>query len=242
MNDGMYHFIIGTLDLILWGGEMTGEANLPRHGPAVLIANHHESLGPIAACCSIPLRLYSWVVADMVDKERAAAYLKWDFVERTLHIPPPMSAWFARGLSNLSVPFLRGLGSIPVYKGEYDRMLETLQISLDILRQGKYVLIFPEESTLPRNPETGMAPFQHSFVRLGEMLYAETGQRLPFYPVVVHPRGVVMVGQPVQFDPLNRPGLERHRLKDLMETTIRSMYLQLENPSGAEAAMLMPEH
>ena len=74
------------------------------------------------------------------------------------------------------------------------------------------------------------------------MVYAETGQRLPFYPVAVHPQGVVMVGQPVQFDPLNRPGLERHRLKNIMETTIRSMYLQLENPSAAEAAMLMPGH
>jgi 1-acyl-sn-glycerol-3-phosphate acyltransferase len=237
MKDGLYHFIVGTLDIFLWGGKLTGEENLPRRGPAVLIANHHEALGPIAACCSIPLRVYPWVVADMVDKERAAAYLKWDFVERTLHIPPPMSARVASGLSNLSVPFLRSLGCIPVYKGDYDRMADTMQLSLDILQQGKILLVFPEDSTLPHDPETSIAPFQRTFVRLGEMVYAETGQRLPFYPVAVHPKGVVMVGRPVEFDPLNRPGLERHRLKDIMETTVRSMYLQLQNAPGVEAAL-----
>jgi len=31
-------------------------------------------------------RLYAWTIADMVDEEKAAAWLKWDFVERTLEL------------------------------------------------------------------------------------------------------------------------------------------------------------
>ncbi len=242
MRDGLYQFIISTLDLFLWGGRLAGEENLPVRGPAVFIANHHEALGPIAVYCSMPLRLYSWSVADMVDQEKAAAYLKWDFVERTLHLQPPASVWVAKAISNLSVPFLRSLGCIPVYKNDYDRMGETMRMSMDVLRLGKFLLVFPEDETLGKDPETNMAPFQRTFVRLGEAYHAETGRRLEFYPVAVHPKGVVMVGQPVAFDPLNRVGLERSRLRDVMEKAVTAMYLQAEHGSGSEVAALTVQH
>jgi len=218
------------------------EENLPRRGPAVFIANYLAATGPIAAICSIPLRLYPWSVADMVDEDRAAAYLKWDFVERTLHLEPPVSAWVAKALSRLTVPLLRSLGCIPVYKGDYDRMVETLRLSMDVLRQGKFVMVFPEDAMLPADPATKMNPFQRSFARLGEMYYEETGGRLEFYPVAVHPTGYVVVGKAVAFDPLNPVGLERHRLKDLMEDTVREMYLHIENKADQEAPALTPQH
>jgi hypothetical protein len=242
MNDGLYQFIVGVLDLFLWGGELIGEENLPRSGPAVFIANHHEATGPIAIACSIPLRLYSWSVADMLDEEKAAAWLKWDFVERTLHIKPPASAWVAKWLSKITVPFLRSLGNIPVFKGDYDRMSDTLRLSMDILRQGKFLLIFPEDIAFPADPVTGMRAFQRSFARLGEVYYQETGERLEFYPVAAHPAGIVTVGKAVTFNPLSAVGIERHRLKNLMEDTIRAMYLQVEHTPGSEAAGLTLQH
>ena len=171
MNDALYQFIASTLDLFLWGGKLIGEENLPCHGPAVFIANHHEALGPIAVACSIPLRLYTWSVADMVDEEKAAAWLKWDFVERTLHLKPPASVWVAKGLSRVTVPLLRSLGCIPVYKGDYEHMVDTLRLSMDVLRQDRFLLVFPEDNLLPKDPETRMAPFQRSFARLGEMVW-----------------------------------------------------------------------
>ena len=197
MKDELYQFIVGVLDLFLWGGELVGEENLPRCGPAVFIANHHEAIGPIAVACSIPLRLYAWSVSDMLEEDKAAAWLKWDFVERTLHLKPPASAWVAKWLSKITVPFLRSLGNIPVYKGDYDRMVDTLHLSMDVLRQGKFLLVFPEDNMLPADPATGMRAFQRSFARLGEMYYQETGERLEFFPVAAHPAGYVTVGKAV---------------------------------------------
>lgn len=239
MNDGLYQFIAGLLDLFLWGGELIGEENLPRRGPAVFIANHLDATGPIAASCSIPLRVHPWVIADMMDKDLAPAWLQGDFTERQLHLKPPVSQWFAKALCSIAVPLFYSIGCIPVYRGDYERMQVTLRMSMDVLRQGKFLIVFPEDNRLTTDPVTKMQPFQHSFVRLGEIYYEETGKRLEFYPVVIHGSGIVRVGKAVAFNPINQVGQERRRLKALMENTIQAMYL---HASGADTtAVLTPE-
>jgi hypothetical protein len=233
MKDGLYQFFVGVLDLFLWGGKLLGEENLPRRGPAVFIANHLDATGPIAAACSIPLRFHPWVIADMMDKDLAPIWLQSDFVERQLHFSPPLSQWIARGLCRISVPLFYSLGCIPVYANDYGRMRETLEMSMNVLREGKFLLVFPEDYRLTKNPVTKMQPFQHSFVRVGERYYAETGERLEFYPLTIHGSGTLVVGKPVFYNPINQVGVERRRLKELMEDTITAMYMNLEGGSTA---------
>ncbi len=238
MGDGLYNFLTGALELFLWGGELIGEENLPHKGPAVFVANHLDAAGPIACCCSIPLRLYPWSIGDMMDREKAPAYLNMDFTERQLHMKPPLSTWFSTLLTRITVPMFWSLGCIPVYKGDYARMHETLSLSMERLREGGCLLVFPEDPALPVDPATRMSAFQRSFARLGEMYHEATHERLRFYPVAVHGAGYVIIGRPVAFDPINPLGLERHRLKDLMEETIRQMYLQVEGGNVAGALTL----
>jgi hypothetical protein len=238
MKDGMYEFIVGVLDLFLWGGELVGEENLPKSGPAVFIANHLEATGPIAAACSIPMRIHPWVIADMMDKDLAPAWLKLDFVERQLHLRPPISTLIARAISQISVPLFFSLGCIPVYGSDYERMQKTLELSMDLLREGKFVLVFPEAYNLTKDPVTKMQPFQHSFVRLGEGYYAETGERLNFHPVAIHPSGRLVVGKPVAYNPYNLVGMERRRIKGSLEETIIAMYMEMEG-GNASSELLM---
>ena len=235
MKDGIYQFLVGVGDLFLWGGKLIGEENLPRSGPAIFIANHLDATGPIATICSIPLRVHPWVIADMMDKELAPIWLQADFVERQLHLKPPVSRWVARALCRISVPLFYSLGCIPVYANDYERMHITLEMSMKVLKEGKFLLVFPEDYRLPKDPVTKMQPFQHSFVRLGERYFAETGERLKFHPLTIHSSGYLVVGKSVVFDPLNPVGKERRRLKELMEDTIITMYMQMEsgNASGA---------
>lgn len=237
MHDTLYHFIMGVIDLFLWSGELKGEENLPERGPAVIVANHLDATGPIACCCSLPMRLHPWSIGDMMDREKAAAYLNMDFTERQLHLEPPLSLWLSRLLSRITVPLFWSLGCIPVYKGDYERMQETLRLSMDVLRQDKFILVFPEDAALEADEAIGMRPFQHTFARLGEMYHAETGKRLLFYPAAVHPKGVVQVGRPLAYNPLNPAGVERRRLKDLLEDTVQRLYLRLEAQSGGVGAL-----
>ena len=47
-----------------------------------------------------------------------------------------------------------------------------------------------------------------------------------------------MVGKAIAFTPLSRPGMERQRLKSLLEKSIKKMYLSAE--SGDAAGELRP--
>ena len=224
MKDSTNHFLMRVINLFMWRGKLAGQENLPRVGPAVFIANHLETIGPIAAVSSIPLRLHVW--SNMLDEENSVELLKLYFAERTLHLKPPISDWVAKTLSKITVPLMGSLDYIPIHVGDYRRMADTLSMSVNLLRQGKFLLLFPEDGMLPADPLTGINQFTHIFPRLGEMYYQQTGTCLQFYPVAIHAqKRRVMVGQPVAFNPLNPVGLERRRLRDLMEGSIKTMYL-----------------
>jgi len=235
-----YYLLAKTLDALYWGGELVGAEHLPERGPAVFAANHLGPRGPIGAACTIPRRMNPWVIADMVDPDLAAEYLRWDFVEPRLRLKPPHSLKFARALSRITVGMLRGLGGVPVYKGNPTALQDTLQASLQVLLRNEYLLICPEEPDLPADPLTGMNPFMKSFARLGEMLHEANGGLLPFYPVAVHGSHRVQVGPAVVFDPRNPLPYERMRIKDAVEKRVKNMYLQLD-AAAASARLFVPQ-
>lgn len=202
--------------------------NLPTQGPAVFIANHLGPLGPIGVVCSIRLRFYPWIISEMLDKRLAADYMRVDFVEPSLGLRPPWSSLIARALSLITVPSLAYLGCVSIHRGEYEVLLETLQESLALLREGKCILIFPEEPQMELDTQTNMRPFLKGFTRLGDLYYHATKEILNFYPLAVHESKKVMVGKPIPFDPYLPHGLERHHLKDALENEIQAMYLLMD--------------
>jgi hypothetical protein len=225
-GDVLYRFVAGLLDVLIWGGELAGQENLPEAGAAVYVANHALALGPIAVTSSLPVRLYPWVIGDMLDRQKAAAYLREDFVRPQLHVPAPMDEILSRLISQASVRLLRTVECIPVWPG--DELLETYRISLDYLVRGRSLLIFPEDPAQPLDEECRMSPFKKGFTRLGEMYHARTGQVLQFHPLAVHPRlRLVKLCKPIAFNPNNNPVRERTRLKSLLESIIRNAYLEM---------------
>jgi len=240
MNELLYLFVSWAFRDLIWGGDLLGADNLPEAGPAVFVSNHLEALGPIAIGGVMPLRLHAWIHADMLDPRLAPDYLRKDFVEPQLHIPPPVSRIVAKVISSIHVPLLRALGGIPVYHTS-EGFLETFRQSVDLLAQGKYLLVFPEDPNGPLEPLHHMRPFMKGFTRLGELLYERTRQILPFYPLAVHAESfTIRIGRPIRYNPLVHPASERMRLRNLLEQSVQELYrrtapeeiVQLPLPNG----------
>jgi hypothetical protein len=225
-GDMLYWSLSHMLDAFIWGGELTGYGNLLAEGPAVYVANHAQALGPIAVAASLPVRIHPWVISDMLDWEKAAAYLNKDFVEPQLPVPPRLSMPLARLISQASVRLLRGIDSIPVWHGE--RLMETYRLSAQALAEGKSLLIFPEDPTQPMDEQCKMSPFLKSFARLGELYFEHTRKVLRFYPLAVHV-GLrkVNLGKPISFNPNNNPANECVRIKSVLEAIIRGMLIEM---------------
>ena len=225
-GDVLYWFVSHMLDAFIWGGELTGSENLPKEGPVIYVSNHALSLGPIAVAASLPVRIFPWVIGDMLDREKAAAYLNKDFVEPQLHIPPPFSMPLARLISKASVRLLCGVGSIPVWHG--GEALETYHISLEHLLAGQSLLIFPEDPTQAMDEQCKMTPFMKGFARLGELYFEQTQKILKFYPIAMHPNlRKVKLGKPISYNPKNNPANERVRIRSVLVTIIRGMFIEM---------------
>lgn len=225
MNDKTYRLIAWLFDAFLWGGELVGDENLTE-GPAVFVSNHLGAVGPVAVIASLPVRVYPWVVSEMVDGSKAAAYLREDFVEPQLHLAPPLSLWVAKGIAKISLRLLAAAGCVPVWKGE--QIQGTFEQSVELLCVGKSLLIFPEDPSREVDPRYKMTPFQKGFARLGELYYERTHRALRFYPMAVHLASFrVKVGKPIAYNSSNPTANERLRLKNVLEASIREMILDM---------------
>jgi len=225
MKDSTYRLIAWLFEAFLWGGEIIGDENLVE-GPAVFVSNHLGAVGPIAVIASLPVRVYPWVISDMLDSDKAPDYLNQDFVQRQLHLTSPFGLWLAKGISKISIRLLRSAGCVPVWRGK--KLYETFERSVDLLAECKSLLIFPEDPSKEINPQFRMTPFKKGFARLGEMYYERTGRPLRFYPLAVHLDTYrVMVGAPIAYNSKNPAVNERLRIKNVLEASIRKMYLDM---------------
>jgi hypothetical protein len=221
-GDRLYQVLAWLLDAAVWGGDLIGKEALPESGPAVYVANHAGSQGPIAVAVSLPFRVFPWVVADMVDWENAPAYLQKDFVGPELHLTGALGTFLSRLLSQVSVRLLRRIECIPVWSDK--GLPETYQLSEKYLEMGRSLLIFPEDPDVPDDPQSGMKPFKTGFARLGQIHFAATRQKLAFFPLaVLKVERQVRVGTPVVFNPVNTATKERLRIARLLESMIRRM-------------------
>jgi hypothetical protein len=218
-SDLLYRSLAWVLDHTLWRGELRGQENLPGRGPAVLVANHAGTMGPISLCASLRPRLYPWATADMLDVSLAAPYLCRDFTTRELG----PSGWSSTGLSSLlagiAVGLLQTIECIPVWDDQ--RVLSTYRLSSDYLEKGRILLIFPEDPSQPPDAETAMRPFKPGFARLGRLYYSRTGERLAFLPAAVsRATRIIQFGAPITFDPLGPQRREHLRIARELELAI----------------------
>lgn len=168
--------------------------------PCVFICNHAGAFGPIDMCSFFPYRenCYSWLNHDVMDPKLVPAYVRQDYwwkpgcwAEPILNVTLPYLA------AAVLPPVLKSAPGIPVYHDQ--RVLLTMRKSLQHLKEGRYLIIFPEQ---PSGYKSHHMWINTGFLNVAPMFHKLTGKALRFYPVHISPRDrTFTVAKPICFDP-----------------------------------------
>jgi 1-acyl-sn-glycerol-3-phosphate acyltransferase len=212
--------------------DMVGFENITTPGPAIYICNHLGALGPIETILSVPIRFYPWIIAEMIDFKHAPEYLFNDFVQPVLHLKGRPGMLFSTLLTKITVRLLRAIGSVSIDR--FGSMTtDGFRHSLRLLKEGKNLLIFPEDSLLPLEPETLMRNFMPGFATLCSLFQNDMGSLLPVYPMAVHAASeTVSIGRPEFFNALGRHREAINAFCQLVEQRVRRLYLEMQNNSN----------
>jgi 1-acyl-sn-glycerol-3-phosphate acyltransferase len=193
---------------------------------SICVANHLGSFGPLAVMSTLFGRLHPWVIAEVTDLKKCAAYLRKDFVEKELKLRSLLAREVSTIIGRICVSLMRCLQAIPVYR-QGGKMIRTFELSIAYLRQGRPLLIFPESDESKERSD--VCSINTGFIRVAKSLYDHTRDIAVFYPIAINKnvRGA-RVGPPIRFNPDVPFGEERVRIKQELERSITEMYLSME--------------
>ena len=201
---------------------LAGVENLPE-GPCVIVGNHSQMYGPVAAELYTPGRHWVWCAGEMMHREDVAAYAYRDFWSQK----PKAVCWFYKLLSHAIVPLslclFNNAHTIAVYRDA--RVMSTFRESVQKLKAGDRLVLFPECYDEHNHI---VHAFQDRFVDLGHLYHKQTGQALAFVPLYVAPAlGTLTFGRPILYDPAAPADLERARVAAALMDAITNTALSL---------------
>lgn len=218
----LYRFFKFFVSLLYPKMEIEGLKNLP-DGAAVVVANHAQLHGPLAAELRFPGKRYIWCAGQMMRLREVPAYAFADFWS----FKPKFSRWFYKLMSfliaPLSVCIFNNAHTIPVYRD--NRGVSTFKSTIAHLQEGAKVIIFPEHN---RKYNNILYDFEDHFIDAARLYHKRTGRELSFVPMYIAPRLKKMVlGRPLRFCAENPIEEERRRIRDRLMEEITELALKL---------------
>ncbi len=219
---GLYRLLRGALRLFYPKTEVVGRENLPQE-PCVVISNHAQMHGPIMSELFLADPKYIWCVGEMMHRKEVPAYAFQDFWSRK----PKRLHWFYRLLSHLIAPlaeFVFTTGpSIEVRKDR--RIVHTIRETVQRLREGTNVVIFPEHDQPYDNI---LCEFQDGFVSVAKEFFHQTGREVCFVPMYLAPDlNKLCLGAPIRFRGQAPIKEERRRICEQLMRSVSQMAREL---------------
>lgn len=214
----LYKLIKALVRLFYGKTAVVGAENLP-DTPCIVVGNHCQMNGPIACELDFPGRHYTWCAGEMMHWKDVPAYAFRDFWSAK----PGWIRWFFRILSYLITPLsvcvFNNANCIGVYHDA--RILSTFRETVEKLRDGNNVIIFPETDPPVNNI---LSAFQDRFVTVAKQYVKRSGKPICFVPLYLAPVDRTMyLGKPVEFDPEAPSRDECRRVCELLSERITAM-------------------
>lgn len=174
--------------------EVEGLENLPQE-PVILVGNHCQLYGPIAAELYAPGEHYTWCAGEMLHLKDVPEYAFRDFWSQK----PKYTHWFYKIASYLIAPLsvfiFNHANTIGVYHDT--RIISTFKNTVKALQEGANVVIFPEHDVKYNHI---IYQFQEKFVDVAKLYYKRTGKEVAFVPLYIAPKlGKMCIGTPIRF-------------------------------------------
>ena len=213
----LFNFLKRIVKIIYPNIEVVGLENLPDE-PVVLVGNHSQMHGPIVG------ELYfencvTWCEGEMMHLKEVPAYSYKDFWS----YKPKWTKWFYKLMSYLIAPLavfiFNKARTIPVYKDT--RIVITFRKTIDKLKEGKSIIIFPEHDVEYNNI---LFDFQGNFIDVARVFYKRTGKEISFIPMYIAPKlKKVYLGAPIKYNSKSSISEERARIRQCLMAEITEM-------------------
>ncbi len=168
--------------------------------PCVFVCNHVGAMGPIHMVSTFPLsdRVAAWCNEGIMNRKTCPAYVRQDYWwEPGCKLEPLYNATLPYIAAAILPPILKSAPTIPVYHDA--RVMTTMRQSMRALKEGKYLVIFPEQPS-------GYGE-HHDWINTGwlnvcTMFHRATGKALRLYPVFIDTENHAFhIAAPIQYDP-----------------------------------------
>lgn len=192
----LYRCIFGTFRSFYKRRKIIGLENLPLD-KAIVVGNHAQAHGPLFSELYFPTKKAIWCAGEMMKAKEVPAYAYKDFWS----LKPKWIRWFYKIVSFVIAPLcafvFSNADTIGVYKDS--RLMGTFKKSVNALKNGTNVIIFPEERT-PYNEIVN--EFQDKFVDVAKLYYALAREVISFVPMYHAPSlKTVVFGEPISYNP-----------------------------------------
>ncbi|MBE5827372.1 MAG: hypothetical protein E7307_12120 [Butyrivibrio sp.] len=225
MKYAIFRIIRKIVALVMPVYKVEGLENLP-DGPSIVVGNHSQAHGPVAAELYFPRKHYTWCISDMMEKDKVADYAYNDFWSKKPALVRPFFRIFSYMIPPLAELIFTCADTLPVYKDR--RVMKTFQLSCDRLKENASIVIFPEDYTEYNNI---VHEFQRGFVHVAKYYYRQTKTALAFVPMYVCPElGKLVFGKPIMYSPESSSDQEADRICTYLQEQI------------SEIAYGMPRH
>lgn len=216
----------------LYYHRVLGRENLAEYedGSMILLCNHGEIYGPVAANLFVPIRFRPWVLSRMMNEEEIVEHMYEGTFMRQKWLPEKWKRPIIRMITPLFGWLFTSLDAIPVYRGQPRDLLKTFRETINAMQAGDNILIFPENGENREAGQRGYAAqgvgdLYTGFAMIAPMYYAKTKKRAVFVPVYASRRDrTLSIGKGIEYDPTRNANEEKLRIVAALHSAMNAMY------------------
>jgi hypothetical protein len=198
-------------------------------GTVILVCNHGEVYGPVAATLHVPIPFRPWSISEMMDRDIIVDYLYRNTSVRQDWCPDflkmPLTKMFAR----FFLWAFKSLDAIPVYRNDPRALVKTLRMTVDAMQAGDNLLLFPErgdrdEPGVRGYVEEGIGDLYAGFAMIAPALYKKAHKTAVFVPVYASKKlKTLTFGEGIAYDPSAPMNSEIKRIVAELHRRIEAM-------------------